>query len=131
MSVKSDVSRNVIGGDMSKFKIGDKVRVKYIPGVTDYGRGATFHQYLDLQGEKEIQWISPSGFTFKLKDDPDDFWFCEESLELLNTSGNMQRTLLGLETETDHLEKEAAQIWKKIWSCEMKSRNSKSWRNDV
>ena len=101
---------------MSKFKVGDKVRVKYIPGVTDYGRGATFHQYLDLQGEKEIQWISPSGFTFKLKDDPDDFWFCEESLELLNTSGNTQRTLLGLETEADLLEKEAAQLWKKIWS---------------
>ncbi len=40
---------------MSKFKIGDKVRVKYIPGVTDCCRGATFHQYPDLQGEKEIQ----------------------------------------------------------------------------
>ncbi len=51
-----------------------------------------------------------------MTDDPDDFWFREESLELLNTSGNTQRTLLGLETELHLLDKEAAQLWKKIWS---------------
>lgn len=100
---------------MSKFKIGDKVRVKYIPGITDDCQDETFHQHPDLQGEKEIEWISPSGFTVKLQDDPNDFWFCEESLEFLNTSSTTQRTLLGLETELHSVRQQIEELTDKLW----------------
>lgn len=99
---------------MSKFKIGNKVRVKYIPGLTAHCPDQTFEQYPHLRGVQEVAWVSQSGYIVALSGDPYNWWFCEDSLETFNFINNSQRTLLGLETEAHLLEKEAAELWKRI-----------------
>lgn len=81
---------------MSKFKIGDKVHVKYIPGLTAHCPDQTFEQYPHLRGVQEVEWLS--GAVMVLVNDPYGWWFAEDSLEFA-TSQPQQRTLLGLETE--------------------------------
>lgn len=95
---------------MSKFKIGDKVRVKYIPGVTKHCPDQTFEQYPHLRGVQEVEWVSQSGYIVALSGDPYNWWFCEDSLETFNFTNNSQRTLLGLETEYKVLHDRAVEI---------------------
>lgn len=86
---------------MSKFKIGDKVRVKYIPNVEDS------HFLDEIRGVQEVGSVLDDGYYAK-EDGPYKLvgtsWnFSDDSLELLEASSEAvsttQRTLLGLEIE--------------------------------
>lgn len=105
---------------MSKFKIGDKVHVKYIPGLTAHCPDQTFEQYPHLRGVQEVAWVSQSGYIVALSGDPYNWWFCEDSLETFNFTNNSQRTLLGLETEYNLLYGQMLAIHSKLDELEEK-----------
>lgn len=102
MNVKSDASRNVIGDNMSKFKIGDKVHVKYIPAVyAEHDYNIMIESYPEFDEIRTIKTLTYEGYYL---DEPTGFWFSEDSLEMVwasrtATTTPTQRTLLGLETE--------------------------------
>ena len=102
---------------MSKFKIGDKVRVKYIPAVyVEYDYNIMTEDYPEFGEIRTVTNITNGGYRL---DEPNGFWFSDDSLRLVKDSepavtGTTQRTLLGLADELHLLEKEFAQLWKKI-----------------
>lgn len=94
---------------MSKFKVGDKVRVKYIPSV--YGEheySLMVESYPEFDEVRTIKALSYEGYYL---DEPSGFWFSEGSLELVEVAtSTTHRTLLGLETEYKVLHDRAAEI---------------------
>jgi hypothetical protein len=100
-----------------KFKIGDRVRVKSVPGLEGICPGeALFIKYPYLRGEFTIRLIeygASGGVSYYLADDPLDFNYWDESLELVQAPSDQLNALI---TKAQNLSQELDAVYKQIFA---------------